>query len=143
MNAINSPRLMLTIHKITYAVLAVLLTAMTIPILAHKDRTSAGAGIPQTERQSKLSGDEDAKKHFPTADFNEEGPSETKKREAFKDKQKRHNGFGLVAQNPSDNTSGAVFIPERQFDFPALPVAESAVIVIGEVLDSEAHLSED
>jgi len=135
---------MLTIHKITYAVLAVLLTAITIPIPAHKDRTSAGAGIPQTERQSKLSeGDEDGKKHFPTADFNEVGPSETKKREAFKDKQKRHNGLGLVAQNPSDNTSGAVFIPERQFDFPALPVAQSAVIVIGQVLDSEAHLSED
>jgi len=135
---------MLTIHKVSYAGLAVLLTASTISILAHKDRTSAGAAIAQTERQSKLSKDEEeARRHFPIADFNEEEPSETKKRQAFKDKQKRHDGLGLVARNPSDNMSGAVFIPEGQFDFPALPVAQSAVIVIGQVLDGEAHLSED
>jgi hypothetical protein len=36
-----------------------------------------------------------------------------------------------------------VFIPEGQFNFPALPVAQSAVIVVGEVLDAQAHLSED
>lgn len=133
---------MLTIHKVSYTVLAVVLTASTISILSHKDRTPSA--IQQSERHSNLQkNDEDTRKHFPVADFNEDGPSETKKREAFKDKQKRHNGLGLVAQNPSANTGGGVFIPEGQFNFPALPVSQSAVIVVGQVLAADAHLSQD
>jgi len=132
---------MLTIHKLSYAVLAIVLTAGTISILSHKDHTS---GIQQSERQSNSQkNDEDARKHFPVAEFNEEGPSETRKHEGFKDKQKRHNGLGLVAQNPSANAGGGVFIPEGQFNFPPLPVSQAAVIVVGQVLLAEAHLSQD
>lgn len=38
---------------------------------------------------------------------------------------------------------GGLFLPHNQFNFPGLPVEHSPVIVIGDVLQSEAHLSED
>ena len=135
---------MRSIHKVTYVILALSLTASTISILADQDRASGGSFTQQSERRPTPSqADEDPKKHFPVADFNEEGPVETHKRDAFKEKQKRHNGLGLVSRKPSDNTAGSVFIPEGQFNFPALPVGQSAVILLGQVLDAQAHLSED
>jgi hypothetical protein len=45
--------------------------------------------------------------------------------------------------NPEPNAGGGAFLPENQFDFPGLPVEQSSVIVVGDVLQSEAHLSED
>jgi hypothetical protein len=38
---------------------------------------------------------------------------------------------------------GGLIVPHNQFDFPGLPVEHCPVIVIGDVLRSEAHLSED
>src|SRR5690349_11610421 len=109
---------MLNSHKINYVILTVGLTAGTISILGHNGGIQNGPpSREQKQLQSKVSQGEDGKKHFPTADFNEEGPSEIRKREAFKDKQKRHNGLGLVDRNPSANTGGAVFLPDGQFDF--------------------------
>ena len=86
---------------------------------------------------------EEKTKHFPIAEFNEPEPTDPEKREQRKQKQKRKNGLGLVSRNPEPNTGGGAFLPHGQFDFPGLPVEQSAVIVIADVLGSEAHLSED
>jgi hypothetical protein len=83
------------------------------------------------------------KKHFPTAEFNEPSPTDPLKRAQREQKQKRKNGLGLVSPKIQPNTNGAAFLPENQFDFPGLPVEQTPVIVIADVLQSEAHLSED
>jgi hypothetical protein len=83
------------------------------------------------------------KKRFPLADFNEPEPSDPQKREAQHKTKVRHNKFGLVDRDPSPNSGGGAFLPERQFDFPAMPIQKSDVIVLGEVIDAQAHLSED
>jgi hypothetical protein len=87
--------------------------------------------------------EEEKKKHFPTAEFNEAEPTDPQKQAQRKEKQKRKNGLGLVSLNPEPEMGGGLLLPENQFDFPGLPVEQSPVIVIGDVLQAEAHLSED
>jgi hypothetical protein len=70
-------------------------------------------------------------------------PSDTSpKNAAKKEKQKRHNNFRFVAKNPQPWQQESVFIPEGNFDFPALPVNKSQLIVVARVGEASAHLSE-
>ena len=48
----------------------------------------------------------------------------------------------LAFSHPGPNHVSVAFLPEWQFNFPALPVAQSDAIVIAEVLNAEAHRSE-
>lgn len=131
-------------HRWTYILLAVLLIVGTASIFARRVRVQDSGRRQQNENQAKWrQRDEEAKRRFPTADFNDSGPEDPIKRAAHKEKQKRHNGLGLVSKNPEPDTGGGAFLPERQFDFPALPVVQSDIIVLGEVETAEAHLSED
>jgi hypothetical protein len=59
-----------------------------------------------------------------------------------KEKQKRHNNFRFVAKNPQPWQQESVFVPEGNFDFPALPVNKSQLIVVARVGETSAHLSE-
>jgi hypothetical protein len=52
---------------------------------------------------------------------------------AKKAKQKRHNNFIMVAKDPQPWQTESVFIPEGNFDFPALPVSTTQLIVVGSV----------
>ena len=114
--------------------------------LAFSSSTGTSPQAParnqQDHAQSKAR-EEEKKKHFPTAEFNEPEPTDPLKQAQRKQKQKRKNGLGLVSLNPEPDSGGGAFLPENQFDFPGLRVEKSSVIVIGDVLHSEAHLSED
>jgi len=135
---------MKTAYRLTYFLLASILVFGTAFAFSRKTKTPVAT--PQRTEQDhakwKLR-EEEKKKDFPIADFNEAEPIEPSKRELRKQKQKRKNGLGLVSLNPEPNTGGGVFLPHNQFNFPAIPVEQSSVIVIGDVLQSEAHLSED
>ena len=85
---------------------------------------------------------EEAKKHFPVAEYEEPELADSAKNEAKKAKQKRHNNFKFVAKNPQPWQTDSIFIPEGNFDFPALPVRTSELIVVGRVSEASAHLSE-
>lgn len=101
-------------------------------------------GTPIQEDQARLKlRDEEKKKDFPVAEFNEAEPTEPSRRSQLKQKQLRTNKLGLVNLNPKPNIGGGALLPKDNFDFPALPVRESSVIVVADVLQSEAHLSED
>ena len=129
------------LYKFTYVLLVLVIVGGTVFLSTRKSRTQSAG---QTERQAKWKErEEEATRNFPTADFNEADPVEPEKRNAHKQKQKRHNGLGLVHRNPDPDSGGAGFIPEGEFDFPALPVAKSEIIILGEVLEATAHLSED
>lgn len=114
--------------------------------LAFSSSTGTSPQAPARNQQDHAKSkarEEEKKKHFPTAEFNEPEPTDPLKQAQRKQKQKRKNGLGLVSLNPEPDSGGGAFLPENQFDFPGLPVEESSVIVIGDVLHSEAHLSED
>lgn len=107
-------------------------------------KTSSATRAQNQQDQAKWKArEEEKKKHFPTAEFNEAEPTDPLKRAQRKQKQKRKNGVGLVSLNPEPEMGGGLIVPHNQFNFPGLPVEQSPVIVIGDVLQSEAHLSED
>jgi len=130
-------------YKLTYVLLAVVMVVGTV-LAFRTDRTSPAIAAPDQQDQAKWkASEEEREKRFPTAEFNEAEPTEPLKRAQRKQKQKRKNGLGFVSLNPEPNTGGGLFLPENEFDFPGLPVEESPVIVIANVLQAEAHLSED
>jgi hypothetical protein len=86
---------------------------------------------------------EQAKRHFPTVDYNEPTLPDTEENRPKKEKKKRFNEFGnwvFANTEPyiAENRSSANY-----FNFPALPVAKSDIIIIGIVSETEAHLSEN
>ena len=130
---------MQNLHKLTYVILVLMIGTLS---LAGRETQQLAAVQNDTQEKAKQK-EEEAKKNFPVADYNEPDPLDSSKRALHKQKQKRHNGLGLVSKNPAANTGGGVFLPRGQFDFPALPVAQSDVIVLGEVVEATAHMSED
>ena len=135
---------MKTAYRLTYFLLSSILVFGTIFAFSRRTQNPVATRPLTEQNQAKLkSREEEKKKDFPIADFNEAEPVEPTKRALRKEKQKRKNGLGLVSLDPEPNTGGGVFLPHNQFNFPAMPVQESAVIVIGDVVQSEAHLSED
>lgn len=131
-------------YKLTYVLLALVMVIGTVLTFSKTNRTSQSATPDNQQDQAKWKArEEEKKKHFPTAEFNEAELTDPLKRTQRKQKQKRKNGLGLVSQNPESDMGGGLLLPHNQFDFPGLPVEQSAVIVIGDVLQAEAHLSED
>lgn len=128
-------------HRFTYVLLAFIVMIGTALAFSGNTRTSLQSP-PQNQEQWKAR-EEEKKKHFPTAEFNEAAPTDPLKRAQRQQKQRRKNGLGLVSLNPEPGMGGGAFLPQNQFDFPGIPVEQSPVIVIGDVLQSEAHLSED
>ena len=131
-------------YKLTYVLLASIMVVGTVFEFSRTNKTEPSAFTRNQQDQAKWKlREEEQKKHFPIADFNEPEPKEGVEREQRKQKRKRKNGLGLVNLKPEPNSGGGLFLPHNQFNFPALPVKESSVVVIAEVLRSEAHLSED
>ena len=131
-------------YKLTYILLAMVMVVGTG--MAFSETTSTLPTAPSQNQQDQAkwkAREEEKKKHFPIAEFNEEEPTDPLKRAQRKQKRKRKNGLGLVSLNPEPDMGGGLLVPHNQFDFPGLPVKQSPVIVIGDVLRSEAHLSED
>lgn len=131
-------------YKLAYMLLALVMVIGTALAFTATKRVSTPTASAQQQDQAKWKArEEEKKKQFPIADFNEAEPTDPLKRAQQKQKQKRKNGLRLVMQNPEPDSGGGLFLPHNQFDFPGLPVEQSAVIVIGDVLQAEAHLSED
>jgi hypothetical protein len=131
------------IHRITYVLLGIIIIAGTISFTTRKGQVQSPS-VRKNESQEKWrQREEEARKHFPTAEFDEREPSDPQKQAAFRKNKMRHNKLGLVARNPGPDSGGGAFLPEGQFEFPALPAGLSDVVVLGEVLDAQAHLSED
>jgi hypothetical protein len=89
---------------------------------------------------------EDYKKvneRFPTADYDDKqdlpDPEKKAKRKA---KQKRYDDGNFVYNNVEPGVDEAALTLEPHFTFPALPVAESEIVVVGTIGTAQAHLSE-
>jgi hypothetical protein len=85
---------------------------------------------------------QDQRDRYPVVDADEVEPSDSVKRAKLK-RQKQKYDKDAPFSRPGPKDAEIAFLPEWQFDFPALPVAKSDVIVIGKVLGAEAHRSEN
>jgi hypothetical protein len=131
------------IYHVTYALLGLVVATGTASMTTLKNNV-AKATVQQADAVAKWrKEDDERKKKFPVADFDEPEVTDAKKRAVLKQKQLRYNKLGLVTQHPTANDGGGEFQPEGMFNFPALPVDESDVVVFGQVRDAQAHLSED
>lgn len=131
------------IYHVTYAVLGLVIAAGTASVATVENKVSKTAARQSDTVAKWRKKDDERKKQFPIADFDEPEPTDAKKRALLKQKKIRYNKLGLVTKHPTANDGGGEFHPEGMFNFPALPVEASDVIVVGEVLDAQAHLSED
>jgi hypothetical protein len=128
------------IDKSTYFVFLVVVAVMTLSVTVFK------GGIPaQTQQQNtnarKLPRYVDNTDRYPVVDAEETLPNDAPKLARLKKRQNRNNG--IIFANPNPKTGGVTIAPEPLFNFPGLPVTESDVIVIGQVLDAQAHRSEN
>ena len=80
---------------------------------------------------------------FPTVDYDgDQELSDPKKNAKRKAKQKRYNDGALVASHVEPGTDEAALTLEPHVTFPALPVAESEIVVVGTIGSAQAILSE-
>jgi hypothetical protein len=106
-----------------------LLIALTVTPLAQDVRRTT---VPLYDREDR----------YPLVDAEEVEPSDPVERTKLK-KQKQRYDKDSPFSRPGPSDAEIAFLPEWQFNFPALPIARSDVIVIGQVLKAEAHRSEN
>ena len=126
--------------RLTYFLLVLIIGTLGLSLVRRTYSVSTASGPAQ--KSSSADKFEEAKQHFPVAEYHEPELADPAKNAAKKEKQKRHNNFRFVAKNPRSWQTESVFLPEGNFDFPALPVAKSQLIVVGRVSEARAHLSE-
>jgi hypothetical protein len=125
--------------KFTYFLLILIVSTLGLSLVKRSYSLSTPSRTTQTA--SKPDRFQDAKQHFPTAEYEEQDLTDPAKNAVRKDKQKRHDNFRFVAKNPQPWQTESIFIPEGNFDFPALPVSTSQLIVVARVTEASAHLS--
>jgi len=86
---------------------------------------------------------QESQARFPTTDYDSPEPTDPKEKAKRRNRNKHYDGKGLVDSNPSNSGSATTEVSEVFFDLPALPVAQSDVILTADVLNSEGHLSND
>lgn len=76
---------------------------------------------------------------FPITDANKPGPSDPKKHAKWKAKSKKYKGMG-----PPITGEGETITINDEWDIglPALPVSKSDMVVVGEVVDAQAYMTE-
>ena len=119
----------------TYVLTVLVLGTLGLAFARHSQNSSATSERSKPPQEKKTT--------FPTADYDEPDLPDATKNRIRKEKQLRHNDFKIVASNPPDWQTETVFVGEGAMSFPALPVRESAYIVIGTVTAAEAHVSEN
>ena len=125
--------------KLTYFLLVVVAGTIILAVVRHpKPIPTATAGQKNREDYKKIN------ERFPTVDYAEEqdlpDPEKNAKR---KEKKKRYNDGELVASHVEPGVDEAALTLEPHFIFPALPVAESEIVVVGTIGTAQAHLSEN
>jgi hypothetical protein len=98
-----------------------------------------GQRYQKYEEAMKASRDE-LDKRLPIVDYNEPKPTESSDRARRLAKDRRHNLGNHPITEGMTESSTVYHWPEN---FPALPVEQSTSIVTGEILEANAHISED
>lgn len=114
-----------------FFVIVAIAAATTIATIRGQNQTS-----PTGNQQPKNALDES---QWPIADYNAPEPHDPRDRALRKLRSKRYDGGGFVQESASEEETTVI----NGIEYPALPVADSDVVVLGEVLAGQAHLSND
>ena len=121
-------------QRLTYLLVLLVLSTLVFSLLRHRNLASAALAPQKNADHAKQ-----INERFPVASYDEPDATDPPKNA----KRKRYNDGKLVYSTVGPATVESVFTPEPHATFPALPVAESDVIVVGTVGTGEAHVSEN
>lgn len=129
-------------QKTTHLLIILILLTLSFSLVRRNYFfASARAGTQKSQKAERY---EQAKRHFPTVDYNEPDLPDTAENRVKKEKQKRFNELGnWVSAIPQSYIAENLAISEGYFSFPPLPVAKSDIVLIGVVGETKAHLSEN
>lgn len=125
------------IEKLTLALFILVFGTLGLTF-ATRNQTHSSKATEDVRKQQ-----QEKKGKFPVADYDEPELTDPKKNHARKEKKRRHNNFSMVAKNPPEWQAELLFIDEGLALTPALPVARSGLVLLGEVKTAEAHVSEN
>lgn len=126
------------IHRVTY-VLAVLVL-LTLAFFVATTRSS-NVFIANAQTKREMQRYLERKSTFPVVDYDEPEPSDPVKRAAARERQKRRNTLREVATTPHPQVVEVSLQGEGGVELEALPVDKSDLIVVGNVVSGEAHMS--
>jgi hypothetical protein len=105
----------------------------TIATVGRPARQSSPTTKPQKLDKAEF------KSQFPITDINAPAPADQHRHARWKAKSKKYKGIGMHINEEGD----AIGIrDEWDIGLPVLPVSESAMVVVGEVVDAQSYLSE-
>lgn len=129
-------------QKTTYFLIALIVLTLSFSLVRRN--AFFGEAYAARQRDAKADRYEQAKRHFPMVDYNEPDLPDTEENRIKKEKRKRFNELGnWVFARTEPYIAENLAVSEGQFNFPALPVEKSDLILIGVVRESMAHLSEN
>jgi hypothetical protein len=125
-------------QRLTYVLLILVFGTLGFSLARNRSVPTAMVGRPQDEQKYRER-EKKIKDRFPTVDYNGLDSTNPEK----KAKKKRYNDGDWVHSSVRPGRTEAIFTPEPHITFPALPVAESDIVIVGTVGGGQAHLSEN
>jgi hypothetical protein len=124
-------------QRLTYLLLVLVIGTIAQAMLRHPNPVPTAPAIQKARDDYKK-----VNERFPTADYNEPDLPDPEKNAKRKEKQRRYNDGTLVYSHIEPWLEEAALTLEPHPTFPALPVAESEIVVVGTIGSAQAHLSE-
>jgi len=126
-------------HRLTYVLLILVLSTLSFSLARHRNLTKTTIAAEKDQEQKQREHIKKVNERFPTAEYNQVGSADPQKTA----KKKRYNDGHLVKATVNPETVETEFFPEPHINFPALPLAESDLVVVGTIGAGQAHLSEN
>lgn len=126
-------------HRRTYVLLILVLGTLGFSLARHRNLTKTTIAAQQDPEQKQLERIKKVNERFPTVEYNHLDSADPQKNA----KKKRYNDGNLVKATVNPETVETEFFREPHINFPALPLAESDLVVVGTIGGGQAHLSEN
>lgn len=134
-------------QKTTYLLLVLIIMTLSFSFIRRNYLSVEAQARSQqagNQKDAKATRYEEAKRHFPMVDYNEPSLPDTEEHRAKKEKKKRFNNLGnWVSAITQPYIAENVSLSGGYLNFPALPVANSDIILTGVVGETKANLSEN
>jgi hypothetical protein len=132
-------------QKTTYLLIVLIVITLSFSVIRRnyffaEAHVGAQVGSPEAGNAERY---KQAKRHFPTVDYDELDLPDTEENRAKKEKKKRFNDLGNWVSKFTQPYTKETISSAGYLNFPALPVANSDIILIGVVGETKAHLSEN
>lgn len=112
------------------------------PISLRRRRHNRTTHTKPSQRKTHCSDSKKIEARVPSTDYDAPEPTNPEEKAKRQKKNKHYDDGGMVAKNPGEG-AGSILVSHAFFALPALPTAQSDVILTADVLKSEAHLSND